>query len=309
MIGEDFVILALVPMLVGILASVSCALLGNFLVLRRQSLMGDAVSHVVLPGIVVAFLLTGSIAAGPMLAGAAFAAIISVVLIEIIRRAGRIEPGAAMGVVFTTLFALGVLLLEQSDTSAVHLDVEHALYGNLESLVWLGATGWGSLFDREALADIPPQLPRLALMLLAVCVFLAAFWKELFVGTFDQQFAQSIGARPGAIGFALIVMVAAVAVTAFDAVGSIIVIAMFICPAAAARLMTDRLVRQLAWSVVFAVLAAILGYVLASYGPLWLGARSSVSAAGMMASVSGLILMVACLTGPKRFGRKWAAES
>ena len=306
--GDDFVILSLVPMLVGVLASTACALLGNFLVLRRQSLMGDAVSHVVLPGIVVAFLMTGSIAAGFMLAGAAAAAIVSVALIELIRRAGRIEPGAAMGVVFTTMFAAGVLLLEQSDTSSVHLDVEHALYGNLESLVWFGADGWRSLLSATALADLPPQLPRLALMLIAVIGFLVLLWKELFIGTFDAAFAESIGARPHTIGFALIIMVAAVAVTAFDAVGSIIVIAMFICPAAAARLMTDRLAPQIAWSVGFAVLAAVLGYVLAAQGPLWLGARSSVSAAGMIATVAGLILGIACLTGPRRLRTQAAAR-
>jgi manganese/zinc/iron transport system permease protein len=90
--------------------------------------------------------------------------VIAVVLIEVVKRAGQVEPGAAMGVVFTTLFAAGVLLLEQSDTSSVHLDVEHALMGNLESLIWLSADGWGSLVDPMALADLPPELPRMAML-------------------------------------------------------------------------------------------------------------------------------------------------
>ncbi len=302
--GADFVMLELTPLLIGALASVACALLGNFLILRRQALIGDAVSHVVLPGIVCAFLATGSVDAGPMLAGAAAAAIVAVGLIEVVRRAGRIEPGAAMGVVFTTLFAAGVLLLEQSDTRSVHLDVEHALYGNLESLVWFAAEGWRSLLDPAALSELPPQLPRLGLMLMAVVLFMILCWKELVIGTFDSAFAKSIGARPGAVGFALIVMVAAVAVMAFDAVGSIIVIAMFICPPAVARLMTDRLVPQIGWSVGFALLSALLGYVLAAHAPLWLGARSSVSAAGMIATVAGLILLIACLAAPRRAGNR-----
>jgi manganese/zinc/iron transport system permease protein len=302
--GSDFVMLGLVPMAVGILVSLACALLGNFLVLRRQALIGDAVSHVVLPGIVGAFIVTGSVAAGPMLAGAAFAAVIAVLLIEIVRRAGRIEPGAAMGVVFTTLFAAGVLLIEQTDTSSVHLDVEHALYGNLESLVWFAGGRWGAVFDSAALAELPPQLPRLAIMLAAAAVFVVLFWKELVIATFDPAFADSVGARPGLVGFALVVMVAAVAVTAFDAVGSIIVIAMFICPPAAARLMTDRLLPQIAWSLAFAALAAVLGYVFAAHGPLWIGAAGSVSAAGMMATVAGAILALACRFGPRRFGSK-----
>lgn len=297
-----FLQLDLAPIVIGVLAACACALPGNFLILRRQSLIGDAISHVALPGIVAAFLLTGSIAAGPMMAGAAGAAILAVGLIELIRRAGRVEPGAAMGVVFTTLFAAGVLLLERSDTSRVHLDVEHALYGNLESLIWLSGTSWAALADPAALADLPPQLPRLALVLLAMALFVAAFWKELVIGTFDPAFAGIVGARPGIVGFALVVMVAVAAVAAFDAVGSIIVIAMFICPPAAARLMTDRMGAQLRWSLGFAALSAVLGYVLAGYGPLWLGGVAAVSAAGMIATVSGAILGLAALFGPRRHG-------
>ena len=149
--GAEFVQLSLTPMLIGILSAVACALPGNFLLLRRQALIGDAISHVVLPGIVVAFLVTGTVTAWPMMLGAGAAAIVAVLMIEAVKRLGRVEPGAAMGLVFTTLFAAGVLLLEQSDTSSVHLDVEHALNGNLESLIWFDATGWGSLLDPEAL--------------------------------------------------------------------------------------------------------------------------------------------------------------
>jgi manganese/zinc/iron transport system permease protein len=103
-------------------------------------------------------------------------------------------------------------------------------------------------------------------------------------------------------------MVAVAAVASFDAVGSIIVIAMFVCPAAAARLMTDRLSVQIAWSMAFAVSAAIVGYLLAGYGPLWLGARNSVSAAGMIATIAGVILALACLFGPRRIGLKASAR-
>lgn len=306
--SNEFVQLSLVPLLIGTLSAVTCALVGNFLVLRRQSLIGDAVSHVALPGIVGAFLITGTVAAGPMLIGAAVAAIIAVLLIELIRKIGNVEPGAAMGVVFTTLFAAGVLLLERTDTSKVHLDVEHALYGNLESLIWLAGESWESLLDPAALAELPPQLPRLAIVLVVVAAFITIFWKELVIGTFDPAFAESIGAWPTITSYTLIIMVAIAAVAAFDAVGSIIVIAMFICPPATARLMTDRMGPQMAWSVIFAVISAIIGYIIAGYGPLWLGARSSVSAAGMIASVSGLILFLCCLVGPRRRGVKLAAH-
>ncbi|WP_339772935.1 metal ABC transporter permease [uncultured Pseudosulfitobacter sp.] len=300
MTGSEFVPLSLVPMLIGVCVAIACALPGNFLLLRRQALIGDAISHVVLPGIVVAFLVTGLVASVPMLLGAAGAALVAVAAIEAIRRLGKIEPGAAMGVVFTTMFAGGVLLLEMSDTSSVHLDVEHALYGNLESLIWLDATGWSSLWDPQALAYLPVELPRMVAALVVVALFIAVFWRPLKISTFDEGFARTMGLRTGPLGLALVVVAAVAAVAAFDAVGSIIVIAMFICPPAAARLMTNRLETQIAWSVLFATLAAVIGYVLAGYGPLWLGAQDSVSAAGMIATVSGVIVAGAALVGPAR---------
>lgn len=303
---NDFVMISLVPMLIAVLSAVSCALLGNFLLLRRQSLIGDAVSHVALPGIVVAFLLTGSLSTWPMMIGATLSALLCVGLIELVKRVGRVEPGAAMGVVFTAIFALGVLMLEQSDTRSVHLDVEHALYGNLESLIWFAAQDWHSLFDPLALAELPEQLPRLALVLLVVVAFMLLFWKELVIGTFDPVFASSVGARPGLMGFLLVVLVAVTAVASFEAVGSILVIAMLIAPPAAARLLTDSLPGQLAWSVLFAIVSALAGYLLAGYGPQWLGFAASLSAAGMMASVSGVILLLACLLGPRRTGNRAA---
>lgn len=296
--GSEFVPLSLTPILIGVCVAIACALPGNFLVLRKQALIGDAISHVILPGIVVAFLVTGVISTWPMLIGAAAAAIVAVITIEAIRRLGKIEPGAAMGVVFTTMFAAGVLLLEQSDTSSVHLDVEHALFGNLESLIWLDAVGWSSLVDAAALSALPVELIRMFATLLGVVVFIVLFWRPLKISSFDEGFALTIGMRSRALGFALVVVSAIAAVAAFDAVGSIIVIAMFICPPAAARLMTNRLETQLWWSVLFATLAAVLGYVLAGYGPLWLSFSSSVSAAGMIATVSGVILGLAAVFGP-----------
>lgn len=300
MTGEEFVPLSLTPMLIGMFAAVACALPGNFLVLRRQALIGDAISHVVLPGIVVAFLVTGAVSAWPMMIGAAGASVVAVALIEAIRRLGKIEPGAAMGVTFTAMFAAGVLLLEQSDTSTVHLDVEHALYGNLESLIWLDADGWGSLVDPVALAGLPAELIRITLTLIVVCAFVWLFWRPLKLSTFDEGFAQTLGMRTGILGLALVIVAAIAAVAAFDAVGSIIVIAMFICPPAAARLMTNRLEVQIAWSVVFALVSAIAGYVIAGFGPMWIGADNAVSAAGMIATVSGILLAITAVFGPSR---------
>ncbi|MEO1537736.1 MAG: metal ABC transporter permease [Pseudomonadota bacterium] len=300
MTGAEFVPFSLIPMLIGALAAVACALPGNFLVLRRQALIGDAISHVVLPGIVVAFLVTGTVAAWPMLIGSALAALLAVALIEGVRRFARVEPGAAMGVVFTAMFAGGVLLLEQSDTSGVHLDVEHALFGNLESLIWLDATGWTSLLDPAALSGLPHELTRIAFVTVAMAFLLVLFWRPLALSTFDEGFAGTVGLPVRAIGLGLVIAAAIAAVAAFDAVGSIIVIAMFLCPPAAARLMTNRLGVQVIWSVIFAIASAVIGFVLAGYGPLWLGYQNAVSAAGMIGTVSGVILFMAALFGPVR---------
>ena len=210
--GADFVQLSLTPLLIGVLAAVACALPGNFLILRRQALIGDAISHVVLPGIVVAFLLTGAISTWPMMFGAAGAAVVAVILIETIKRLGRIEPGAAMGVAFTSLFAAGVLLLEQSDTSSVHLDVQHALYGNLESLIWLAADDWGALLDAQVLAELPPELPRMAAVAALIALLTLVFWRPLKLSTFDEGFAGTIGIPTALLSFALVVVAAVAAV-------------------------------------------------------------------------------------------------
>ncbi|MCH4561823.1 metal ABC transporter permease [Halomonas sp. EGI 63088] len=297
---SDFMMFSLVPLTVAVVISMTCALLGNFLVLRRQSLIGDAISHVALPGIVVSFLLTGTLASTAMMLGAGASALVTVAMIELIRRLGRVEISAAMGVTFTSLFAVGVLLLEWHQASGVHLDVEHALYGNLESLIWFDGTGPAALFDPVALADLPPQLARVVWVGLVVAAFVVVFRRQLILGSFDPDFAASVRAHPALVDLLLVTMVAVAAIAAFEAVGSIIVIAMFICPAAAARLMTNRLRAQIAWSQLFAVISAVLGYLLAGQGLGWLGFDISVSAAGTIATLAGLILLLACLWGPHR---------
>ena len=298
--ASDFIALSLPPLLIGICAAMACALPGNFLLLRKQALIGDAISHVVLPGIVVAFLVTGKVSTWPMMLGAAGAAILSVLLIELIRRVGRIEPGAAMGVIFTSMFAAGVLLLEQSDTSQVHLDVEHALFGNLESLIWLDAEGWSSLVDLAALSGLPVELLRMATVLLLVFAFILVFWRPLAVISFDEPYARSRGIAATLLGFALVILTAIAAVAAFDAVGSIIVIAMIICPPAAARLLVNSLRQQVIYSQILAILATVTGYILAGYVPIWLGYSNTLSAAGMIATMSGILLGFAAIFGPHR---------
>ena len=295
----DFLTIDLPAILVAVLAATSCGLLGNFLVLRRQALIGDAISHVALPGIVIGFLIAGTIATLPLMLGAMGAAVITAGLIETIRRVGGLEAGAAMGVVFTTMFAVGIVLLEQTGASNTHIDAEHALYGNLEATLWLGLTTWSDLLTVDAYAAIPRQLVTLVGVTAAVAILMVAFFKELKVTTFDAGLAASLGLPVRTISTALIVIVAVAAVAAFEAVGSILVIAMFICPAATARMLTDNLARQLWLSAAVAAIAGIGGYVLAAFGPQLWGSDHALSAAGMIAVVAGLLQVSAMIAAPR----------
>jgi manganese/zinc/iron transport system permease protein len=299
MTGAEFVALILPPLAIAVLAAMVCALPGNFLLLRRQAMLGDAITHVALPGIVAAFLLTGRVSTGPMMLGAAGAAVVAAGLIEAIRRFGRVEPGAAMGVVFTAMFAAGVAALELSGAAGVHLDVEHALYGNLESLIWLDATGWASLADPAALAGAPPALWRLLGAFAILAALTRMLWKPLVLACFDPGYAQTVGMRPGLVGLGLTAATAVAAVAAFEAVGSVLAIAMLVCPPAAARLITDSLPRQIALSLAFAAASAVVGFLIAGWGPGWFGWPHALGAAGMIAMVSGLILAGACVAGPR----------
>tara|TARA_B100000674_G_scaffold277190_1_gene228994 strand:+ start:32402 stop:33358 length:957 start_codon:yes stop_codon:yes gene_type:complete len=297
--AADFLSIDLPAILVAILAATSCGLLGNFLVLRRQALIGDAISHVALPGIVAGFLVSGTIATLPLMLGAMVAAIIAAGLIETIRRVGRLEAGAAMGVVFTAMFAVGIVLLEQTGASNAHIDAEHALYGNLESTLWLVLSAWSDLLTVEAYIEMPRQLATLIVVTCAIAVLIAVFFKELKVTTFDPGLAASLGLPVRTISTALIVVVAIAAVAAFEAVGSILVIAMFICPAATARMLTDNLGRQLWLSAGVAAIAGVGGYFAAAFGPQLWGSANALSAAGMITVVAGVMQGFAMLMAPR----------
>jgi manganese/zinc/iron transport system permease protein len=298
--AATFLQIDLPALLAALLATCACALLGNFLVLRRQSLMGDAVSHAVLPGLVASFLITGTRASWPMFAGALVAALLASALIELVRRLGRLESGAAMGVVFSIFFAAGVVMMEQAAAHSVDLDAECVLFGQLEDVLWLAPSGWSSLLDPAVWAQMPREVATLAVVAALTTAAVLLFYKELKLASFDPGLATSLGFPAGLVNMGLMLLVGAVSVAAFEAVGSILVVAMFICPAAAARLLTRRLASQLWLSQAFAALSAVGGYALAAFGPALLGADHALAASGMIAVVAGLILAAAALIAPRR---------
>jgi manganese/zinc/iron transport system permease protein len=298
------------PALLGAsLAALSCALVGNFLVLTRRAMVSDALSHVMLPGVLTAFILTGSTAVFFMLAGGVGAALVAVGLVSFLIRTAKVEPSAALGVVFTTLFAGGVLVMEQSGVARTAFDVHHVITGSLEALVWPTATGLGSIFSLSELAEMPRALGRLAVILLLVAAIVALAMKELALVAFDPDFARASGLPVGALDLLLLVATALASVAAFESVGVVLAVAMIVCPPATARLFTETLPAQIRLSCAFALLSVFLGYALATLGPHAFGYDLALNAAGMIGAVSGLIFAGAVLHRSRAVARLTRAEA
>lgn len=291
--------LDLFPILAGTLAAITCGLLGNFLVLRRLSLMGDAISHSVLPGLVIAFLITTTRSPLVMFIGATIAGIVTVVLVELVKRLGRVEPGAAMGVVFSILFALGVLLIEQAAARHVDLDADCVLHGQLEMLAWYDAPdSLAGLFNWSTIEAMPRQVTTLAIMCALAFGFVAVLFKELRIAAFDPELATTQGFSAPLMHYLLMIFVAGATVASFEAVGSILVIAMLICPAATARLLTDRMLPQVALSIAVALVCGVVGYIAATAVPAAFD-KDSVNAAGSMTVVAGMLVIAAVIASPR----------
>ena len=295
MTTADFLRLDLPALLAAILACGSCGLLGSFLLLRRDSLLGDALSHAVLPGIIAGFAITGARAGLPMLLGALAAALLAVFLIGLVRRVARLESGAATGAVFTSFFALGLMLIEATGARSVDLDLDCVLFGQLESLVWLEAQGFASLLDPAALASLPRQIFLLAAVSLVLAALIALLWRPLHLLCFDPDYAAAIGLPARGLELALNLMVAAAAVAAFEAVGSILVVAMLVCPAAAIRLLTDSYRAQVLGGAVLGAALGALGYALAGPLPAAFGQSFSLNAAGVIGTLGGVTVAGAML--------------
>ncbi len=273
----------------GIFSALSCAILGNFMVLRRLSMMGDAISHAVLPGLAAAFLLSGSRDSITMFAGAAVVGILTAIFTDIIHRLGKVEESASMGVVFTTLFALGLIMIVKG-ADAVDLDPGCVLYGAIELVPLDTKTVFG--------IPVPRAVIALATVLIINLLFVIIFYKELKISSFDPDLATTVGANALWMHFMLMTLVAITTVASFESVGSILVIAMLIVPAATAYLITEQLRTMIIVSLLIAELSAILGHCGALTLPrLW--GFSDTSTAGMIAVASGAIFFLTLFLSPK----------
>jgi manganese/zinc/iron transport system permease protein len=267
---------------VGAMTNTACALLGCYLVLRRMSLLGDALSHAVLPGLVVAFVLSGSLNIVYMALGALAVGLLTTVLVETLHRHGGVSEDASMGVVFTSLFALGVILIKRY-AHRVDLDPDCVLNGVLE-LVQINTVSVAGY-------ELPRALVTIAPVLLLNVAFIVLLWKELLVSSFDPALASAMGLRAGVIHYLLMAMVAVTTVASFEQVGSILVVAMLIVPGATAHLLSDRLRTMLWISAGIAVAAAVLGQIAAVH--------LNTNTAGTMSVVVGLSYLAAVFFSPR----------
>lgn len=268
-------------MLTGALAGGACALVGTFLVLRRMSMLGDAISHAVLPGITIAFLISGSRSSIPMILGAAAFGVLTSFLVETLHRRGRLQQDASIGVTFTWLFAIGVIMVSRF-AGQVDLDQDCVLYGEIAFVP----------LDTIAVAgmEIPEAVLTLGGIFIANLLFVFIARKELTITSFDPALATSLGISATLWHYSLMGMVSLTTVGAFWSVGAILVVAMLIVPAATAWLLTDRLGVMLWLSVLLATIASALGYGLATL--------IDGSIAGGIAVVSGVIFALALFFSP-----------
>lgn len=264
--------------------ALACALLGNFLVLRRLALLSDAISHVVLLGIVIGFFAAGTLHSPWLVIGAALSGVATVALIELLHRTRRFQGDATIGLVFPAFFSLAVILISRY-AGQVHLDTDAVLLGEL---AFAPLTRF-----RPGGYDLGPASAWWGMGILAAnAVFVALFYKELKLACFDEQLAAASGARPRLLHYALMTAVALTAVVAFDAVGSVLVVAFMIVPAAAALLFSRSLGAMIGLSAVFAAAGTTMGYGVA--------ALLDASIAGSMAAVFGMLFGAAVLTAPGR---------
>ncbi|HSJ38252.1 MAG TPA: metal ABC transporter permease [Planococcus sp. (in: firmicutes)] len=268
--------------LTGVLVGITCGMTGALLVLRKMSMIADAISHTVLLGIVLAFFVTQSLNGLPMLIGAGIVGILTAVIVQWLSSSG-VQSGAAIGVTFTSLFALAVVLLSFIG-DGVHLDVEHALMGEISYVPW-------DTWAYNGMNLGPKAVWMLGGVLILNLAIILLFYKEFKISTFDPQMAASLGIPILFLHYILMGMVSFSTVASFDSVGAILVVAMLIVPGATAYLLTNHFGWMIALSAIVGALASIIGYGFA----VWL----DVSIAGSMAVSSGLLFTLAFFLSPK----------
>ena len=270
--------------LIASLVAIACAIPGTFLVLRKMALISDAISHSILPGLVLGFFITHDLGSPLLIVLAAISGVITVVLVEFIQKTGLVKEDTAIGLVFPALFSIGVIMISKN-ANDVHLDTDVVLLGELAF----------APFDRLMMFGVdvgPKSLWIIGTILILTITLLIAFFKELKISTFDAGLATALGFSPAILHYGLMSVASITTVGAFDAVGAILVVALMIAPSATAYLLTNNLKKMLIYSIFFGVFSAITGYWIAH----WLDASIS----GSMTTVLGLVFLFVYLFAPKK---------
>ena len=262
----------LVIALTAVFTAISCAVLGAFLVLRKMTMVGDAISHAVLPGIAIAYLLSQSRASLPMFLGAALVGVFATVIIEILSKKWKVQSDASIGMTFTTLFALGVVLITfWSDK--VDLDQECVLYGEI---AFVPFNTWSLAGQSMG----PIALWSSGILLLIVLIYTFAGYKGLLMSSFNEDYAAVLGIGVGAWNLSLMSMVSVATVISFESVGAILVVALLVAPAATAYLISQKLKPMILLAALFGLSGSLLGYLIS--------ARFDTSIAGGIATMLGV---------------------
>lgn len=265
----------------GALVASVCSLVGCFLVLRKMAMIGDAISHAVLPGIVIAFLISGSRDSFFMLLGAAVLGLVTVFLIQLFHQSG-VQSDASIGVVFTALFAVGVLLISLY-TRHIDLDLDCVLYGEIAYVPW-------NTIELMGLDIGPKAVWAVGLALLLSVIVISLFYKQFKICSFDPVMAAALGIPVALFHYLLMGLVSVATVASFESVGAILVVGMLVVPPATAYLLTEQLGRMIAYSIVIGCLSSVLGYALAY--------MLDASIAGCMICVAGGLFVLALLFSP-----------
>jgi manganese/zinc/iron transport system permease protein len=276
--------------LTGIMVASACSIVGCFLVLRKMAMIGDAISHSVLPGIVIAFLISGSRDSVVMMLGAAAIGLLTVFLIQMFHQSG-VQADASIGVVFTALFAVGIVLISLYARN-IDLDLDCVLYGEIAYVPWNTIELFGMNIGPKAVWMVGLAL---ALNVLAI----GLFYKQFKVCSFDPGLAVALGIPAAFFHYLLMGLVSLTTVASFESVGAILVVGMLVVPPLTAYLLTEKLSGMIVYSVGIGAISSIAGYYLAK----WLDA----SIAASMITVAGAFLFLAFLFSPTHglVLRKW----
>lgn len=261
--------------LIAILISISCSLLGVFLVLKSMSMLTDTISHTVLLGIVLSFFVVHDLSSPFLIVGATLVGLFTVYLVELLKNTNLIKEDAAIAVVLSILFSIAVILISKY-TANIHLDIDAVLLGELAFAPFYKIEIFGMNIVKGILTS--------GVILILNIIFISTFFKELKISTFDKTLASVLGLFPTLVHYLLMTLVSVTAVVSFDAVGATLMISFMIGPAATAYLVAKNLKAMIFYSILVGCLSSIIGFHLARF--------LDVSISGSIAVVIGLIFFI-----------------